>query len=133
MKGVKHGLNAHSVDLPQSRISSLCLPSTRTPPQSLSCLSMPGLASLAVFSRASALHLCCLSCQLTWPRTTYTHKHTHTHAFTCVCVFDSHRTDTEALSVYMKFTRLHNEADCEVTHQIGNYYNSSFEVSTQLL
>lgn len=38
-------------------------------PSCLSCLSVPVLASLSVLSRASVLHLCCLSCQITCQHT----------------------------------------------------------------
>ncbi len=80
------------------RLPSLCHEHTHThthhspPPRlspflsCLSCLLVPGLASLFVLSGASMLHLCCLSCQLTWPRTPCKITHTQTLGFTFVCV-----------------------------------------------
>ena len=78
----------------------------------LSCLLVPGLASLSVLSRASLLHLCCLSCQFTWPTThpasslTHTHTHTHTHLdlHLCVCLDPHSQKNTgtnKTLSVFV--------------------------------
>lgn len=52
---------------------------------SLSCLLVPGLASLSLHSRASVLeHLCFLSCQLTWPSTPC--QLIQTLGYVCVCM-----------------------------------------------
>lgn len=62
----------------------------------LSCLLVPGLASLSVLSRASTLHLCCLSCQLTWPHVPCKHTWIYICVCVCVCVCASSQSDTQA-------------------------------------